>query len=98
MHEKWACLITHHGYKQFTLDHSLFVKRNSLFIIFLVYVDDAILRGNFMFYFHHMKYDLHKYFKIKDPGLKYFLGLEVSHSKQTRHAFMLKKILHSPFS
>jgi hypothetical protein len=46
-------------------------------------VDDIILAGNTLAEFQHIKSILHSSFKIKDLGqLKYFLGLEVAHSKQ----------------
>jgi len=47
-----------------------------------VYVDDVILAGNTLFKFTFIKNVLYDAFKIKDIGqLKYFLGLEVAHSK-----------------
>jgi len=46
-------------------------------------VDDIILAGNSLYEFQHIKSILHSSFKINDLGqLKYFLGLEVAHSKQ----------------
>jgi len=47
-----------------------------------VYVDDIILAGDSLTEFEDIKSILHASFKIKDLGqLKYFLGLEVAHSK-----------------
>jgi hypothetical protein len=47
-----------------------------------VYVDDIILAGNSLDEFDRIKAVLDSTFKIKNLGqLKYFLGLEVAHSK-----------------
>jgi len=61
----------------------MFIKSiSSSFTVLLVYVDDVILAGNSIFEFTFIKSVLHDAFKIKDLGqLKYFLGLEVAHSK-----------------
>jgi hypothetical protein len=70
-------------YLQAASDHSLFVKKtSSSFTILLVYVDDIILAGNSISEFDHIKSVLDSLLKIKDLGqLKYFLGIEVAHSK-----------------
>jgi hypothetical protein len=48
----------------------------------LVYVDDVIIAGNSLEEITTIKSALHHSFQIKDLGqLKYFLGLEVAHSK-----------------
>ncbi|PNX59300.1 hypothetical protein L195_g051347 [Trifolium pratense] len=64
-------------------DHSLFTRQTpSSFLILLVYVDDVIITGNSLTEINSIKSALHHTFKIKDLGtLKYFLGLEVAHSK-----------------
>ncbi|PNX71343.1 retrovirus-related Pol polyprotein from transposon TNT 1-94, partial [Trifolium pratense] len=82
-YEKLTSLLKSHGYKQAYSDHSLFVKHTAASItILLVYVDDVILAGNSLSKFQHIKDALHQAFQIKDLGiLKYFLGLEVAHSK-----------------
>ena len=83
-YEKLTSLLLAQGFKQANSDHSLFIKSSSSsFTILLVYVDDIILAGNSLDEFQNIKTILHNSFKIKDPGqLKYFLGLEVAHSKQ----------------
>ena len=49
----------------------------------LVYVDDMIVTGNDVGEMNNLKQCLLKEFDIKEPGrLKYFLGIEVAHSKQ----------------
>lgn len=70
-------------YKQSNSDHSLFTFHiNSHFIALLVYVEDIILAGNYVDEINRVKVTLDTKFKIKDLGkLKYFLGIEVSHSK-----------------
>jgi len=82
-YEKLASLLIAHGYQQASADHSFFVKSNAThFTALLVYVDDIILTGNSLDEFIFIKTTLHNSFKIKDLGqLKYFLGLEVAHSK-----------------
>lgn len=53
------------------------------FTALLVYVDDVILAGNSLTEFSRIKSILDSSFKIKDLGrLKYFLGIEVAHSKE----------------
>ena len=62
------------GYRQIQGDHTLFIKHSPSggVIVLLVYVDDVIVTG-----------DNEKEFEIKTLGrLKYFLGLEVAHSRQ----------------
>ena len=83
-YEKLTSLLLAQGFKQAHSDHSLFIKSSSSsFTILLVYVDDIILAGNSLDEFQNIKTILHNSFKIKDLGqLKYFLGLEVAHSKQ----------------
>ncbi|PNY11391.1 retrovirus-related Pol polyprotein from transposon TNT 1-94 [Trifolium pratense] len=68
---------------QASSDHSLFTRQSSsLFLILLVYVDDVIIAGNSLTEINSIKSALHHTFKIKDLGtLKYFLALEVAHSK-----------------
>jgi hypothetical protein len=59
------------------------LTRDNNFTALLVYVDDIILAGNSMAEFDRVKVVLDVAFKIKNLGqLKYFLGLEVAHSKQ----------------
>ena len=83
-YEKLTSILHQQNYTQASADHSLFTKQTaSSFTILLVYVDDIILAGNSLSEFQHIKSILHSSFKIKDLGqLKYFLGLEVAHSKQ----------------
>jgi hypothetical protein len=87
-YEKLTSVLYDQQYTQAASDHSLFVKKTSTsFTILLVYVDDIILAGNSLTEFDHIKFDhiksiLDSLFKIKDLGiLKYFLGIEVAHSK-----------------
>jgi len=50
-------------------------------MLLLVYVDDVVLTGNSIAKINVVKVHLHSRFHIKDLGpLKYFLGLEVTHS------------------
>ena len=83
-YEKLTSILLQQNYTQASADHSLFTKQtDSSFTILLVYVDGIILTSNSLSEFQHIKSILHSSFKIKDLGqLKYFLGLEVAHSKQ----------------
>ncbi|PNX92270.1 retrovirus-related Pol polyprotein from transposon TNT 1-94 [Trifolium pratense] len=71
-------------YTQSKSDHSLFVRhRDTSFTALLIYVDDIILAGNNLQEIERIKAHLMEQFKLKDLGnLKYFLGIEVSRSKQ----------------
>lgn len=65
-------------------DHSLFVKRSKdgKTTALIVYVDDIIVTGDDVEEIKMLKLQLSKEFEIKDLGrLKYFLGIEVAHSK-----------------
>lgn len=83
-YERLIALLLAQGYKHANSDYSLFTKSSSdTFTIILVYVDDIIHGGNYMYEFTNVKSILHASFKIKDlEQLKYFLGLEVAHSQQ----------------
>ncbi|BBG94207.1 Ankyrin repeat family protein [Prunus dulcis] len=58
-------------------------KKGTLFTALLIYVDDILINGNGQKAISSLKQFLQSRFKIKDFGdLKYFLGIEVSRSKQ----------------
>ena len=80
---KLSTLLLHCGYNQSPSDHSLFLKSSgNNFTALLVYVDDIVLAGNSLEEFTYIKKELDTHFRIKDLGvLKYFLGLEVAHSR-----------------
>ena len=61
----------------------MFIKRvDGSFLCLLVYVDDIILIGNCNKEVESFKQVLDGQFKLKDLGdLRYFLGLEIAHSK-----------------
>ncbi|KAK2451623.1 putative mitochondrial protein [Trifolium repens] len=81
--ERLTSLLLREGYEQSTADYSLFtLTKDANFTALLVYVDDIILAGNDLMEFQRIKHILDSNFKIKDLGvLKYFLGLEIAHSK-----------------
>jgi hypothetical protein len=83
-YEKLTALLIKEGYTQSSSDYSLFtLHKEHDFTALLVYVDDVILAGNSMAEFDRIKTVLDVAFKIKNLGqLKYFLGLEVAHSKE----------------
>ena len=87
---KLSSLLLTSGYCQAHSDPSLFTKRTaSSFTALLVYVDDIILAGDCLTEFAHIKQILDTKFKIKDLGqAKYFLGLEIAHSKKKAFRFL----------
>ncbi|KAJ0533858.1 putative RNA-directed DNA polymerase [Helianthus annuus] len=72
------------GYKQSVADPSLFIfTKGTVHVSALIYVDDVIIVGNNMDKIKATKTLLHEQFTIKDLGsLKYFLGIEVAHTKE----------------
>ncbi|MCH92612.1 retrovirus-related Pol polyprotein from transposon TNT 1-94, partial [Trifolium medium] len=83
-YEKLTSLLVREGYTQSTSDYSLFtLSQQNNFTALLIYVDDEILAGTDMQEIDRIKTILDNNFKIKDLGVvKYFLGLEVAHSKE----------------
>ncbi|KAI9201572.1 hypothetical protein LWI28_025463 [Acer negundo] len=73
-----------YGFKQALADHTLFYKRDGDDItLLIVYVDDMIVTGTNISEIEKLQCRLAKEFEMKDLGaLKYFLGIEVSRSKQ----------------
>ncbi|XP_073260546.1 uncharacterized protein [Populus alba] len=71
------------GFIQSRADYSLFTRKQGMsFTVLLIYVDDILITGNDPGNIAATKQFLHKHFHIKDLGdLKYFLGIEVSTSK-----------------
>ena len=73
------------GFKQSQEDHTLFIKHfdSGRVTTLLVYVDDIIMIRNDPKEKEALWQCLAKEFEIKDLGkLKYFLGIEVAHSKE----------------
>ncbi|KAK5846671.1 hypothetical protein PVK06_002968 [Gossypium arboreum] len=73
------------GYKQSQGDHTLFVKNSSSggVTALLVYVDDIIVTGDDLEGMESLKKSLVKEFEVKElRKLKYFLGIEVLHSRE----------------
>lgn len=82
---RFAKVMKASGYKQSQGDHTLFIKHSAKggVTALLVYVDDIIVTGNDDKEKRELKKCLVKEFEIKDLGrLKYFLGIEVSYSRQ----------------
>jgi hypothetical protein len=82
-YERLTSLIISQGYHQSSSDYSFFtLNKQDSFTALLVYVDDIILAGNSLEEFDKIKTIMDSEFKIKDLGmLRYFLGIEVAHSK-----------------
>jgi len=74
------------GYKQSQGDHTLFIHHSVAtggVTMLLVYVDDIAVTGNDDEGRNKLKECLINEFEIKELGrLKYFLGIEVAHSKE----------------
>ena len=72
----------------------LFRSRNGKITILIVYVDDIIITGDDLEEIEKLKKQLAKEFEIKELGqLKYFLGIEVAHSRNGIFIFQQKYIL-----
>ena len=73
-----------YSFKQAMVDHTLFYKKDVEDItLLIVYVDDMIVIGRNSTKIEKLQSYLAKEFEMKDLGaLKYFLGIEVSRSKQ----------------
>ncbi|KAL5854459.1 hypothetical protein ACOSQ4_004261 [Xanthoceras sorbifolium] len=80
---KFSEAICSAGYVQSRADYSLFTrKQGKSFTALLIYVDDILITGNDSNSIAATKEFLHSNFRIKELGnLKYFLGIEVSTSK-----------------
>ena len=80
----FSVAIIQYGFRQSKSNYSLFTKgTGSTFLALLVYVDDVIISRPNETVINLCKEFLNDQFKLKDLGpLKYFLGLEVAHSKK----------------
>ena len=82
---RFARVMLHKGYKQSQGDHTLFIKHSPSggVTALLVYVDDIIVTGDDVKEKQALRQYLAKEFEIKELGrLKYFLGIEVAHSRE----------------
>ena len=80
---KFSEAIRSAGYEQSRANYSLFTKKqDKSFTALLIYVDDILITGNDPMRIATTKKFLHSHFHLKDLGdLKYFLGIEISASK-----------------
>ena len=83
------------GFQPSKTDYSLFTRQNNTsFTALLIYVDDILLTGNDLTQIQRVKDCLLQQFRIKDLGdLKYFIGIEFSHSKAGIYMFQRKYAL-----
>lgn len=81
--DKFSNVLGNIGFKQCKSDHSVFVRhRTSGIVILIVYVDDILISGGDVQGIDETKTYLQQHFVIKDMGRpKYFLGIEIAHSK-----------------
>ncbi|XP_038897912.1 uncharacterized mitochondrial protein AtMg00810-like [Benincasa hispida] len=73
------------GYSQGHLDHTMFTKKfvSGKMAILIVYVDDIVISGDDASEIDILKRRMAEEFEIKDLGrLRYFLGMEVTRSKE----------------
>ena len=83
--EKFTISVNRQGYRQSQTDHTMFtrISAKGKIIVLIVYVDDIILTRDDLVKMDRLKQSLATNFEIKDLGaLKYFLGMEVAHSKK----------------
>lgn len=73
-----------YGFKHVQVDHTLFCKRDANDItLILIYVDNMFVTCNNISEIEILYSYVSKEFEMKDlRNLRYFLGIEVSHSKQ----------------
>ncbi|KAK8928931.1 hypothetical protein KSP39_PZI017248 [Platanthera zijinensis] len=78
--EKFSKVVREVGFKQSSVDSSLFTRYQSTrTVILLVYVDDILITSDDSAGIHHVKQHLNSTFQIEDLGnICYFLGLEVA--------------------
>ncbi|TYK24464.1 Cysteine-rich RLK (receptor-like protein kinase) 8 [Cucumis melo var. makuwa] len=78
--DRFTSFVKSQGYSQGHSDHTLFTK---VFKTLIVYVDDIVLTGDDRTKISQLKQRMGDEFEIKDLGnLKYFLGMEVTRSKE----------------
>lgn len=82
--KKFSDNLTKIGYRQSQADYTFFVKHSLKgTTTIIVYVDDIVILGNDPKEVYKLKSHLNNEFEVKDLGtLRYFLGLEVVHSKK----------------
>lgn len=83
-------------YKQSQGDHTLFIKhsQDGKLTLLLVYIDDIIIAGDDELEKQTLRERLAAQFEMKDLGkLKYFLGIEVTYSRQGIFISQIKYIL-----
>ncbi|KAJ0568794.1 putative RNA-directed DNA polymerase [Helianthus annuus] len=83
-YQKFTTSLQQIGFEQSRADHSLLIfKSKESFVAALIYVDDVILTGNDVKKIEETKAFLDNKFSIKDLGpLKYFLGIEVTRTRE----------------
>jgi hypothetical protein len=69
------------GFQTSNADFSLYVKKTNGIVVIVIYVDDLIITGDSDADISDLKKLLKQKFEMKDLGeLRYFLGIEVTHS------------------
>ncbi|KAK4397606.1 Retrovirus-related Pol polyprotein from transposon RE2 [Sesamum angolense] len=81
--DKFSRIIGEFGFSRCQADHSVFVQTTtSGMVVLAVYVDDILITGSDLVGIEEAKKYLQKHFVTKDLGRpRYFLGIEIAHSK-----------------
>jgi Reverse transcriptase (RNA-dependent DNA polymerase)/GAG-pre-integrase domain/Integrase core domain/gag-polypeptide of LTR copia-type len=84
-----------YGFNQSDSDHTLFFKRkNGKLTLLIIYVDDMIITGDDRDEIQRLEEKLSQEFEMKNlGGLKFFLGIEVSRTKNCIHLSQRKYTL-----